>query len=71
MLKQKFQVEGMHCTSCALTIDEELEELKGVKRSKTVYARQITEVEYDEKVIDKTAIVEVIGKNGYTVKEFD
>lgn len=71
MIKQIFRVEGMHCTSCALTIDEELEELKGVKRSKTVYARQTTEVEYDENIVAQATIIETIVKNGYTIKTFN
>lgn len=68
MVKQTFRVEGMHCTSCALNIDEELEELPGIKSSKTSYARQETKVEFDEKVVNEPAIVAAIAKAGYTAK---
>jgi copper chaperone CopZ len=69
MVKKTFRVEGMHCTSCALNIDEELEELPGVKCSKTSYARQLTEVEYDESTLNQAVILETIAKAGYTARE--
>ncbi len=65
MTKKKFKVEGMHCTSCALSIDEELEEVLGVRRSKTSYARQISEVEFDERQVNDTGILQAISKAGY------
>lgn len=65
MLKKSFQIEGMHCTSCALGIDEELEELKGIKSVKTSYARQRTEVEFDEKLLTEPMIIAAITKAGY------
>ncbi len=65
MAKKVFQIEGMHCTSCALLIDEELEELAGIVRSKTSYAKQQAEVEYDEKQIDERKIVATIAGAGY------
>jgi copper chaperone CopZ len=68
MIKKKFQIEGMHCTSCALLIDEELEEVKGVRRSKTSYAKQVSEIEYDENQVSEAKLVEIIGQVGYKVK---
>jgi Cu+-exporting ATPase len=65
MVKRIFKVEGMHCTSCALLIDEELEEVKGVKRAKTNYARQTTEVEFDERAVGDTTILTTIAQAGY------
>ncbi len=65
MAKKIFQIEGMHCTSCALLIDEELEELAGVVRTKTSYAKQLAEVEYDEKQTDERKIVAAIAGVGY------
>lgn len=39
------QIRGMHCTSCAMNIDGELEDL-GVIRSRTHYSRSETVVEF-------------------------
>lgn len=62
--KCKFQIEGMHCSSCAMNIDFDLEDL-GVKSAKTNYARQETEVEFDEEKVDLEKILETIKKTGY------
>ncbi len=68
MVKKIFKVEGMHCTSCALSIDEELEEVKGVRRAKTSYARQITEVEFDEGEVGEAIILTTIARTGYQAR---
>ncbi len=68
MVKKVLGIEGMHCTSCALLIDEELEELAGIRRSKTSYARQQAEVEYDEKKVDEGKIIATITKVGYKAR---
>jgi len=65
--KKKFKIEGMHCSSCAMLIDGDLEDLAGIKSAKTSYARQECEVEYDLMVVDDNKITEVITKCGYKV----
>ncbi len=54
----------MHCVSCAMSIDFDLEDL-GVKNAKTSYAKQETEVEFDEERIKPQAIIDQIKKTGY------
>lgn len=66
-MKKKFKIEGMHCTSCALTIDMDLEDLEGVKSSKTSYAKAETEVEFETDKVKDEDLIEVIKKAGYTV----
>ncbi len=34
-----FKIQGMHCTSCAMNIDGELEDTEGIKEAKTNYAK--------------------------------
>lgn len=63
--KKKFKISGMHCTSCSLSIDWELEETEGVKKVSTSYAKQQTEVTYDSNVITPRKIVAIIKKKGY------
>lgn len=56
----------MHCTSCAMNIDGDLEDyVKGVKSSKTNYAKQETEVEFDEEEVKVEQIIAQIEKTGY------
>jgi len=60
-----FTITGMHCTSCAMNIDGELEDTGKVKNAKTNYAKAITEVEFNAEEISEIEIVEIIKKTGY------
>ncbi len=64
MRKLKLKIEGMHCSSCAMNIDFGLEDI-GVKNAKTSYAKQKTEVEFNEEKINPQQIIEQIKKTGY------
>ena len=65
MTKKKFKIWDMHCTSCAMNIDFDLEDTEGIKKAATSYASQICEAEYEETMIDHRKIIEVIQKIGY------
>lgn len=69
MIQQKFKISGMHCTSCAMDIDGELEDTEGIKSSNTNYAKAITEVEFDEKKLTHHKIISIIEKVGYTAQQ--
>ena len=58
----------MHCSSCAMIIDLDLEELKGVKNSKTNYAKSELSVEYDSNLISEKEIISSIKRSGYGVQ---
>lgn len=65
MKKIKLKIEGMHCTSCAMNIDGELEDTEGVKNSNTNYVKQQTEVEFEEAKLDDAKVIQIIEKIGY------
>ncbi len=65
MTKQRLAIKGMHCGSCAMNIDEELEELGGVEEAKTSYRKQSTEVVFDETRINLEVIQNAIRRLGY------
>lgn len=69
--KKTFTIEGMHCSSCAMTIDFDLEDLAGVTKAVTSYARQETVVEFEEEKISVSDIVGQIQKSGYIAKKKD
>lgn len=60
------QISGMHCTACAMNIDGELEDTKGVQEASTKYAKQQTEVVYDDKQVSEDQIIKIIKQVGYT-----
>jgi Cu+-exporting ATPase len=62
----KLKINGMHCTSCAFNIDGELEDTEGVKESNTNYAKQVTEVTFDSKIVGGDKIVAIIKNLGYS-----
>lgn len=67
IIKKKLKIDGMHCSSCAMDIDFDLEDMDGVNSAKTSYARCICEVEFDEAKVKDKELIEVIKKAGYTV----
>jgi copper chaperone CopZ len=64
VIKKKLKIKGMHCTACAMNIDFDLEDL-GVKSVKTNYAKQETEVEFDEEQLKIQQVIEQIKITGY------
>lgn len=67
MIKKTFKIDGMHCTSCALMIESDLEDA-GVKAN-CHYAKQTLTVEYDEASINDKKIKGIIVKSGYRVAD--
>lgn len=64
-IKKKFKIEGMHCSSCAMSIDFDLEDLDGVTKASTSYARAECEIECEEDKISDEIIIQTIQKVGY------
>lgn len=61
-----FQVEGMHCASCGLLIDDALEDLDGVKRAQTSVRSCISTVELDPARCTPDDILAAVAALGYT-----
>ena len=69
MASHDLRVEGMHCASCGMLIDDALEDLPGVATSSTNVRRKRTRVEFDPAATDLEAITKAIADLGYTVAE--
>lgn len=69
MEKMIFKISGMHCNSCAMNIDGELEDTGKVISVSTSYAKGQTVVEFDPHKISEEEIKEIIGKVGYTAEK--
>ena len=65
IIKKKLKIEGMHCASCSLNIDWDLEDLAGIKSAKTSYHSQECEVEFDEEQLSVEEVIKTIQKTGY------
>jgi len=63
----RLKIGGMHCTSCSMNVDSDLEDLPGVISATTSYAKQISKIEYDKSKVSQKEIEAVITGLGYTV----
>jgi Cu+-exporting ATPase len=61
------KLNGLHCASCSLNIDDALEETKGVMKSSTNYGSQSSVIEYDPTKVDVKALRKIIEAQGYQV----
>ncbi|MGQ0483709.1 MAG: heavy-metal-associated domain-containing protein [Pseudonocardia sp.] len=61
-------IEGMHCASCALLVDETLEDLPGIVTARTSVKQARSEVELDPARCSATDIVAAIGELGYIAR---
>jgi len=52
-----------------MDIDGELEDTEGVKESRTNYAKQKTEVEFNSEEISEDKIISLIQKLGYSAEK--
>lgn len=69
MTKKVLKIDGMHCVSCTMLVDGDLEDLKGVKSSKTNFAKAQCEVEFEEAEVDIDEIVRTVKGTGYKVSK--
>ena len=65
MIKNKFKITGMHCTSCAFNIDGELEDTDGIEEANTNFAKAQTEVKFDPEKVNVDKIIKLIKTVGY------
>lgn len=68
-IKKTYNVEGMHCASCARNIEKELAELEGVSKGLVNLANEKLVLEYDDKLLNEDKIVEVIAGIGFKILE--
>lgn len=61
------KLSGLHCSSCSLNIDAELEDLPGVISTSTSYAKQESTITYDPNLVSPTQFTATIESLGYKV----
>ena len=62
-------VTGMHCASCALTIERSLSHAKGVKSANVNFANEHANIEFDPAKTNETELMKAVKKTGYGVIE--
>ncbi|HEV7842534.1 MAG TPA: heavy metal-associated domain-containing protein [Pyrinomonadaceae bacterium] len=64
-MKAEFNIEGMHCDSCAVDIKETLEETAGINEVDVTFKRKTAIVDFDEETVQQSTIVKKIQDLGY------
>src|SRR3989344_102941 len=65
--KHSIKIGGMHCASCAQTIEKKLKSLKGIKKVNVNFATESANVEYDPKLVSDINIEKAVENTGYKV----
>lgn len=65
--KMSFALEGMSCTSCAANIEKKLNETDGVANASINFATEKGQVEFNQEVLNKDKIINIIKDLGYEV----
>ncbi len=71
MKKEKYQVSGMSCASCASSIQNALKKLDGVTSVNVNLASETLSIDYDSSVITREQISEVVDNLGYKISSSD
>lgn len=65
MPKQFFNVQGMHCASCALVIGKKLQKLAGVTKAEVNYATEKAQIDFEPEKVTIDAMNNEISSLGY------
>lgn len=65
MKKEQFIIQGMHCASCALTIEQKLKKTPGVKSASVNLVSEKANIEYEENKVSKDGLVQAVKETGY------
>lgn len=70
MKKEIFKIKGMHCASCAMTIEKAIKKMPGIKFVQVNFASETLLAEYDEVKINPSQLAKAVLGAGYelTVK---
>src|SRR3989338_1476840 len=64
-MKTTLQIKGMHCASCAVSIQKDLVKVPGVKEVSVNYANQKGYVEFDENKTGINDLIKSVRDTGY------
>ena len=67
--KLSFFIDGMHCSTCAGTIESKLANLDGIALASVNFAVEKATVEFDPRRIDRARIFRIVRDLGYTPRE--
>lgn len=63
----RMRITGMHCASCAVTIEKRLKKLEGLEASNVSFSNEEARVEFDKKKTSMKNVVKAVREVGYDV----
>ena len=69
--KKDYSISGMHCASCALTIEKNVKKIPGVKNVTVNFPLERATVEYVGDSIDDEKVMTVVKDSGYQARPVD
>lgn len=70
-MKEKFTVTGMTCSACSAGIERTLKKMDGIKSVEVSLMGESMNIEYDEAIVSREAIVAAVKELGYGATLFD
>jgi Cu+-exporting ATPase len=64
-MKSTIRITGMHCANCAITIEKGLKKVHGVKTASVNLTTEKASIEFDEKKVTESQLLERIKELGY------
>lgn len=71
MVNKTFTIEGMHCASCAQTVEKAVKKLPGVQQSNVNLATEKLTVDYDQSTLTDKDILDAVTDAGYQANSMD
>ena len=65
MIDKTFELEGMHCASCAQTVEKSVKDLPGMEKAVVNLATEKLSVSYDEETLSNKDIQKAVSDAGY------
>lgn len=69
MIKKTYKIKGMHCASCAGTIERVLGKIAGVRSASVNFASETALIEFDEKIVSQAQLAEAVESVGYKLED--
>jgi len=65
MTKKTYKIHGMHCASCAGTIERVLAKTAGVRSASVNFASESALIEFDESIVSESDLAQAVSSIGY------
>ena len=70
-MKEKFSVSGMSCAACSAGIERAVRKIDGISHVEVSLMGESMQVEYNQQVVSRDTIMQVVMELGYGVKPFE